>query len=273
MLPPKVREYAERAVAALSNESNGALDHELARIDGECNVKGAFHSGGRIRLLLQATYTATAKLGGNIWTCVREAYEASIGLPDESHRLDLKQLCEEFFTQSDSALSKIVTAHVNLARTNGSIDALLVGDLAKSASHVLGKLHLAIDLYMESRLQRGAHPTTTSGNTTIVHGSVGVLQTGAGAVANVAGGIHQDQRIAMLDALSEAAGVIIRAPAGSVDFSEMMRIVAESADSLNSPAPDKPRLRAAFDVLASTVQAIGSAPAVYAALQSMAKLL
>ena len=106
-----------------------------------------------------------------------------------------------------------------------------------------------------------------------VRGSVGILQTGHGAVASISGGLSHAEQSAALEALTQAIAAIIAAPTGRVSTSDLLSVAAEATDTVKSQSPDKSKLRQAFDVLSSGVQAIGAAPQAYSAMQAVLAML
>ncbi len=100
------------------------------------------------------------------------------------------------------------------------------------------------------------------------------MQTGDGAVASISGGLTPAERSEALAALTQAIAAIIAAPAGRVNTAHLLSIAAEATDAVKSQiTTDKSRLRQAFDVLSSGVQAIGTAPQAYNAIQAVLALL
>ena len=134
------------------------------------------------------------------------------------------------------------------------------------------KQHLAIDMYVDSRLHQTSPLPSVTHNIS-VRGSVGILQTGHGAVASISGGLSHAEQSAALEALTQAIAAIIAAPPGRVSTSDLLSVAAEATDTVKSQSPDKSKLRQAFDVLSSGVQAIGAAPQAYSAMQAVLAML
>ena len=119
--------------------------------------------------------------------------------------------------------------------------------------------------------QAAADRRTTGNGGIIVHGSVGVLQTGASASATLMLNVGSDDRQAMLKALDLVTATLKDAAELNDEYRQQMLEVAEQAKSAaQQPRPNSPLLQGLFMVLCQTIQTLGSAAPAMAALRAAA---
>lgn len=120
---------------------------------------------------------------------------------------------------------------------------------------------------LEAAAARGA-PAAAS---YVIHGNVGAVVTGAGAVTNVVQNINPDQREALLKALELVKHAIGAAPElEEQDRRELVEFADEAAGEVAKERPNTRRLSLTLQSLAAAVQGIASAPGAYEVLSSAA---
>ena len=269
MLPDKVLENSRRAVLIAIDEHHGGQRAEIENINRHHAARGLGHSGARIGAIERSLIAEATLIAEAIGRSILDVYDAVGCEVDDSHRGDLKDLFDQSFRQIEVSFPATVERQAQLAPLPGIAVHKFSDALRTRLTQLRNKQHLAIDMHIDRRLRKAQATPSVTHNTISVAGPVGILQTGHGAVANISGSLSQSEQSAALDALTQAIAAIVAAPAGRVNTAQLLSAAAEATDTLKGPTPDKSRLREIFDVLSSGVQAIGSAPGAYAALQAV----
>jgi hypothetical protein len=269
MLPPKVLENVQRAVTIAIDEQHGSQRETIENINRDYSRRGLGNSGMRIGAIQKALTEEAARIADAVGRAILDVYDAVGCEADDSHRVDLKNLFDESFRRIEVSFPATVESQARLGPIPGIALGKFSEPLRAKLPQLRNKQHLAIDMHIDRRLRKAQVTPSVTHNTISVAGPVGILQTGHGAVANISGSLSQSEQSAALEALTQAIAAIVAAPAGRVDTAQLLSAAAEASDTIKGPTPDKSRLREIFDVLSSGVQAIGSAPGAYAALQAV----
>lgn len=113
---------------------------------------------------------------------------------------------------------------------------------------------------------QGTYPVVNNFN---FQGTVGSVQTGANAVANVVQNLGANERAALVSALQKVKEVIEIAPSlAEPQRQQLLEIAHECSSGIESESPNDTKLLAMFNVLGTTIQSIASAQPAYQALKT-----
>ena len=218
MLPLKVRANSLRAITLIWDERFESLRQTLTAVNIDCIARGLAYSASRIDAITKELTAEAAGMADAICHAICDVYEAVGCVVEDSHRDELKSMFDEAFRHPETQLSEIFDIVARTVPLPGNLPTYLAthrfgADLRPTFSHLRNKQRLAIDMYIDRRLHRSVPPSGAVTNTISIGGSVGIFQTGQGAVANIEGGLNQNEQSAALAALTQAITAIIQAPA------------------------------------------------------------
>ncbi len=104
------------------------------------------------------------------------------------------------------------------------------------------------------------------------HGPVGAVQTGPAATASVVQHFGPTERAAVLDALAAVESEALAA-LPDADRAQVVEVMADVRAEAKKDRPNALRLRGGLSAIATTIQTLGAAPAVYGLLKGAAALL
>ena len=130
------------------------------------------------------------------------------------------------------------------------------------------KHDVEIDLYVDSLKISAEEQPSAMAHSYHFYGTVGTVQTGAGATANVVQNLAAEDKQALLRALDQIKDAISSSQALLAQREELIEIAEECITLMQAPQPNDSKLRAMFDVLATSVQAVASAQPAYQALKA-----
>lgn len=172
---------------------------------------------------------------------------------------DLKQLFSEFLGTTRTELDALLTDKLTEPNLR---DRLTLDEACEDSRR---KHSVEIDLYVDSlKLSAEAQPSAMAYS----YHFYGTVQTGPGATANVVQNLAAEDKQALLGALDQIKDAISSSQALLAQQQELIEIAEECATLIQAPQPNNSKLRAMFDVLATSVQAVTSAQPAYQALKA-----
>ena len=99
------------------------------------------------------------------------------------------------------------------------------------------------------------------------YGTVGVVQTGPGAIANIVQNLGAEEKHAILEALAQVRAAVEATQELAAQRQELVEIAEECTAIVQSQNPNNSKLRAMFDMLSSSIQTIASAQPAYQTLK------
>lgn len=273
MLPDYVATHSKAASQLAVEDLIEELALRFGAINGKAAAAGSFRSGGRIVISRNAAEEQSLKIAEAIWQTVRDAYDAAVANSSVEHKVELKGIFSALFDPIEPVLIAKFNAQANLGGAAfGERVHDYVNELAPLIARSRKKVELAIELHVEKRMGTQNGKGDNRSHLTI-NGPVGLVQTGDGAVANVAGGIHQINQQEVADALLAVVEAILRSPTVPAQSTTMLAAVAEANALVKSAAPDKGRLKAALEVLTNGLQGTAAAQPAYEAVQNVLRML
>jgi hypothetical protein len=145
-----------------------------------------------------------------------------------------------------------------------------VAQLEEACQRELRRYEAEVEHYvasLDAAVARGTPPASTY----VIHGNVGALVTGAGAVTNIVQNIGASEREALSKALEMVRQVLATAPElAQQDRTELAEFVDEVETELSRERPNTRRLTVTLQSLAAAVQGIANGPGAYEALRAAA---
>ncbi len=140
--------------------------------------------------------------------------------------------------------------------------------LTETAKLSKEKHDIEIDLYVDS-LRETDKEALPPRATYHFYGSVGAVQSGAGAYANIVQHLAESDKQEIINALNEVKlAVQTASDKDEREIHELVEVVDDSIIELGKSNPNNTKLRACFDVLSGSIQAIASAGPAYQALKN-----
>lgn len=264
MLSDTFRERAARLIDVGFTERRRQLPLSLVKIDREAAAAGGgSHSSARYlqihRLVAQELHTRAII----VWRALVRVHRTLANTFTETLADDFKSEFASYLGEVQAELAKTLAEKIK-------DDKLLQRlTLDEAASDSLSKHNIEIDLYADDLRNLSAESAGTSMKHTYnFYGAVGAVQTGAGAQASVVQNLGADERQTILLALVEVRKAIEAAHELGAQQGELIEIADECAALTQADSANNSKLRAMFDVLASSIQAVASARPAYEAMKA-----
>ena len=263
MLSDTFKERVARLIEVGLTERRRQLPLSLMKIDHEAAAAGGYHSSARYlqihRLIAQELHTRAII----IWRALVRVHQILGRSFTETLAQDLKSEFASYLNEVRTELNGVLAEKIK-------DDKLLQRlTLDEAASDILSKHNVEIDLYADDLRRLPAESESTSlKHTYNFYGAVGTVQTGAGAQANVVQNLGTDEKQAILLALAEVRKAIEAAHELGTQQGELIEITEECATLTRADSPNNSKLRAMFDVLASSIQTVASARPAYEAMKA-----
>jgi hypothetical protein len=258
---PDLVERGRRVCASRLGERVPAFQRRYESIQADHAQRGVLHGGLHWSAVSEAVgeeVMARARAAWDVWGQIIRARGAA--LSDDLGRLAREEVMRAVEESSDD-LRKILEA---VHRTTGSLGAAPARALAAHIDVVRSVVAADIDLEVLAPASRPPHVGDVHSTVhNVFHGSVAVVQTGAGSTASVtmssapgldAFAAQLERLVALLDASDELAA----------DPAHQVREVARQAiTESRKPSPNIIALRGLAFGLATAVQTLGALPAAY----------
>lgn len=262
MLSDELINKARRLVEVGFTERRGQLPLELAAIDSQALAAGAYHSGTRLLLIHRVLARELDIRAILAWRSIVRVHQ-TLDIPAaEGLATDLKQLFSEFLGSIRSELDALRTDELTEPNLR---DRFTLDEACEDSRR---KHDVEIDLYVDSlKISSGAQPSAMA-HSYHFYGTVGTVQTGPGATANVVQNLAAEDKQALLGALDQIKDAISSSQDLLAQQQELIEIAKECTTLIQAPQPNNSKLRAMFDVLATSVQTMASAQPAYQALKA-----
>jgi hypothetical protein len=263
MLSDTFRERASRLIEVGFTECRRQLPLLLVKIDREATATGGYHSSARYlqihRIVAQELHTRTII----IWRALVRVHQILGRSFTETLAQDLKSEFAFYLNEVRMELNGVLVEKI---KDDKLLQRLTLDD---AASDSLAKHNVEIDLYADDLRRLPAESESASlKHTYNFYGAVGTVQTGASAQANVVQHLGADEKQAILLAIAEVRKAIEAAHELGTQQGELIEITDECAMLTKADSPNNSKLRAMFDVLASSIQSVASARPAYEAMRA-----
>lgn len=199
-----------------------------------------------------------------VWKCLVRLLNT---LPDEACdnlASDLKQFLVESIELDYEELTQILNSNLR-----GMLKPEQVA-ISGARDHVISKHDIEIDLYVDTMVEKQKTESSSMAEKHDYHfyGSVGAVQTGSGAQANVVQNLGSEDKQAIKQALALASDAIKTASdIAESQKTELVEIVDETNAELEKESPNSTKLQSLFVTIGTTIQTFASAKPAYQALK------
>jgi len=152
---------------------------------------------------------------------------------------------------------------------------LLEGNLRNTRTHALRKIETEIDLFVQSlKNQESVVETQTQSNIFNINSSIGAIQTGEGAMANVSQHIDSEIKenlMKILVSLEQSIRQIASLPNYPKD--EIIKLIHDSQNEIQKERSNFTKLRTLLTTVGTSIQLVGSLKPAYDNLKTILSFL
>lgn len=263
MFDPTMQTRFEQLIDVRLAERRKQFPLELLQIDAQAAASGMLHSSRRILQTQQAHERELDIRTILAWQSLVRVHKTLACPVSETLRDDLKAEIHKRIDEAFAELSASLDERAKKSQLNMSVS------LADAHASVASKHDIEVDLYVDSlstpNPEKGVLPMTQNYN---FYGTVGSIQTGANAVANVVQSLSEDDRAALNAALQQVCEALSHAPSvAEQQRRELAEIADECSAQISAGTPNNTKLLTMFNVLGAAIQSIASAQPAYQALK------
>jgi hypothetical protein len=262
----------ERGVDARRFAWSTRFQDEIGRVENDLASRGLGHSGALLKAVADVCVKEIETRATDIWEDLYRALIATGVRPSSELSTELKRFFNELFRiytdepqrRFDGACDRMGGIDATLRMAMG-FDGRVYGARARIESQ--------IDLFARS-LEQGSRMNKVGGDTIFqIYAPVGVIQTGAGAKANLVQNFDAARK-EFTDLLGQIESQLAEATMlEATQVAELRDAINETREEMEKSRPSRPMLFAKLQVIASLIStAIQSAPVLrsgYEALRSV----
>jgi len=261
MLDPTFVDRYSRLLESRIAERMQHFPMELRKISETAAQKGMFQSSAHASQAHQAHQRELEVRTIIAWECLVRTHRTLGENVDQVIRADLKVELASRIQSFGSVLAQ------SLQQQLQRLPAHQTFSLADAQRHLVQKHEVEIDLYVDSLLSSGSNQAPTSQYN--FYGSIGAVQTGANAQANIVQNLGTEDRAA----ISQSLTLVREALRQADDLAErqqqdLIEIATDCETQFVSKTPNNIKLLTMLTVLGTSVQSIASARPAYLALKS-----
>lgn len=235
---------------------------ELSQIAAKASQSGMFHSSVHASQVHQAHQRELEVRTIIAWQSLVRTHRTLGTNLDQNLRTDLKAELASRISSFGAGLSQSLQQQLQRLPMHQTFS------LAETQQHLVQKHEIEVDFYVDSLMSNNSSqpPATQQYN---FYGSIGAVQTGANAQANVVQNIGAEDRAALTQSLSLVREALQHAEGlAERQQQELLEIAAECEAQVASDSPNNTKLLTMFTVLGTAVQSIASARPAYQALKT-----
>jgi len=263
MLDPKVIELVDRRVRVHFEEREGQLQEEINHARDLFAMHGSASSGPAFKAVYDLCAHDIEIRALIVWQNINLVLSRAGIDPSDSLAQDLKKVVQNYYS---AIYSYPAQRWEKVASTSSLRLHLELGDAWERA---LRKVENEIDLFVLS-LRRASKEQQPGSPQPVFHiSSVGAIQTGPSATANIVMNIapgDREELLRALDAVKEALSPLQALPAHPI--SEVIELVDEAKVEIGKPKPNGMRLGSVLLAVATAIQAVGSLQPAYQTLKA-----
>jgi hypothetical protein len=193
----------------------------------------------------------------SIWKAIHESHSSLVGLAEPGTLQDLREQVQRHVEAQERLVVGLCNERLGPARQlrQPQFQGLVDRDIRQRTAQLVAGIDIKIQFYIDSLNRKSA--AVQGGATYNFHGSVGAVQTGANATANVqlnAG--DRDQLLAALDTLRQA--IATNGEIADAQRGQTIEVVDAAAEALRAERPNPSMILALMNGVATTVQTVAS---------------
>ena len=271
MLDERVTEFVHEAVRIRAREFDQDLAIKLLHVDSDLTRAGQMGGSGRIKgysVVCRQDLRARAQY---IFLEIQRALGLHPQPLDHSLKGNLIGLHITEVRGQCTELQRMLKTRFDKSEAFGaSSPGALYSEFNDECDHLTQKYTLEIGAFLQATTQRAAPPVGTNGGV-VIHGSVGLVQTGAYASATVAMNVGTDDRESMLKALDLVAAAFRESRQLADEHQrQLLEIVEQAKTAARQLRPNSSFLRGMFTVICETLQTLAASDGAMAALRAAA---
>ncbi|WP_144409301.1 hypothetical protein [Pseudoxanthomonas suwonensis] len=250
-----------RLLEARTAERLRQFPSELRQISARAAQRGIFHSSVHASQVHQAHERELEVRAILAWESLARVQRTLGTQPDGTLRQDLKRQLSSQVNSFCAELSQSLQQQLQRLPRNQvlSLDAM--------RQHLIQKHDVEIDLYVDSLMNSPEQDSAQAQYN--FYGSVGAVQTGANAQANVVQNLGADDRAALTESLTLIRDALQQASdLAETQRQELLEIAAECETQVVADSPNNTKLLTMLTILGTAVQSIASARPAYQALRT-----
>ena len=261
MLDQTMQNRITKLVEVKFTERRRQFPIELVQIDSQAAMRGMFHSSVRVQQTQQAHERELEVRAVLAWESLVRVHRI-LGQPlSETLRDDLKI---EIRRHIDDALNELVGSLDERVKKSG---VNLSVSLDEAHHAVIDTHEIEVDLYVDS-LTTAIEDTKAVTQNYNFYGTVGSVQTGANASANVIQNLGSEDRGALVSAIQQVRDAIANSSfTREQQRKELLEIADDCTSQIAASSPNNTKLLTMFTVLGTAIQSIASAQPAYQALK------
>lgn len=261
MLDERVTRFVREALRIKALEFDQQLSIQLVQLDGQYLKAGQFQGSGRANAYALAIRQELRNRAQYAFIEVQRAlalYPQVLDVATKSFLLGLH------ITEIRGQCTQL---QLMLGKRLGQLGGGAIGQLNDECDHLRDKYTLEIDAFVQAATLRAGQKGEGAG--VVIHGSVGVVQTGAFASSTLTLNVGSEDCGAMMKALDLAAATIRDSQQLAEEHRQQtLELVDHLRSASQRPRPNPSLLRGMFIVLCETLQAIAASGPALAAIRA-----
>ena len=234
---------------------------QIGKMKADHSHRGVLHSSMTIQRLNEILGRELEARAILVWQTIVRVHKI-VGV---DKKVDLAAYFKDIFARyHDEVLNNLLPIY---EKESQIMKSKIPSDLTEVAELSKKKHDVEIDLYIDS-LKETDRDAMTPRATYNFYGSVGSFQSGSYAYANVVQHLAGSEKQEIINALQEVK-LAVQNVSGRDErkTNELVELVDDSIVELGKNNPNNTKLRACFDILCGSIQAIASARPAYQALK------
>ena len=261
----QVEQLAERRATLELEDRIKIFAKEVAELRSQFNARGVLFSSIDVSAVHEAVSREARIRAAIIWNALARALSVSQTLLTEESAREAKEFIDRLLRKHSNDLQEHLTtaARALPGHHAESVDPLLAA--------ALERFYTEVDFALLSSLTRAGD---RRGPVINIYQSQGIVQTGDFARASVTINISAEERQEITRALEAAREAVEKAPSLSPrERRSVIELIDETRVEAKKEEPNRLKLRAGLQGVATAIQTLGSAPQAYGLVKGAAALL
>lgn len=263
MFNDKFLERVSRLIEVRLAERRKQIPLEIAKIQRENNARGMLNSSMTILQTKEICEREIEIRAVVVWQSLVRVINTLGYESKEILRNDLKEYLLNSIAENFDELTGILNQNLRNMMKPEQVS------MSEAKNHAMSKHEIEIDLYVDTLKDNEKTSQSSSGSHNYnFYGTIGSVQTGSGAQANIVQNLGSEDQEAIKQALALASEAI-QAATDIVDTkkNELIEIASQARNELEKETPNSTMLQSMFVTIGTTIQTLASAKPAYQALK------